>query len=67
MTTKTEKTYKECKLITYKNKDSSYTTYVFAKGNTKAVEKYNGTLKRNSIEMAQIAIDYNEYNKFRKA
>ena len=67
MTIKTEKMYRDCKLITYKNKNNSYITYTFAMGNTKAVGSYAGTLKRDSIAMATIAIDYNEYNKFRKA
>jgi hypothetical protein len=60
MTTKTEKMHKEHKLITYKNRDGSYTTYVFLKGSVKSIAKYTQALKKHSIGMAECAIDNND-------
>ena len=57
---KTERQYKGFKLITYKESRGRYVTYVFD-GGLKAIAKYNYRLKRDSIELAQIACDYNEF------
>jgi phosphoribosyl-ATP pyrophosphohydrolase len=48
------------KLKTYKNKNGSYTTYVF-NGGIKAIAKYTQKLKKHSVSMAMIAVDNNDF------
>lgn len=59
---KTEITYKNFKLVTYKNKSGSYTTYVF-NGGIKAVFKVTYKFKKDSVGIAKIKIDNNEIDK----
>lgn len=53
--------YKNCKLKTHKNKDNTYTTFIF-NGGFKAVKEVTYKFKKDSVNMAKIAIDNNEYN-----
>ena len=57
---KTEKTYKGFKLVTYKEKNGGYTTYVF-NGGFESVAKYFGELKKHSTGIAESACDYNDF------
>ena len=61
MTTLSCTIYKGCTLKTYKNKNGSYTTYIF-NGGIKSIKEVTQKYKRYSIELAKIAIDQNEYN-----
>ena len=53
--------YKNYELKTHKNKNGSYTTFIF-NGGFKAVKEITYKFKKDSIVMAKIEIDNNEYN-----
>ena len=48
------------RLKTYKNRNGSYTTYVYNDG-VRAVAKYTQKLRKHSIAMAEIAVDNNDF------
>jgi hypothetical protein len=56
---KSTKEYKGYKLVTHKNKNGSFTTYVF-NGGVKALNNFTQAQKRHSIGIAQDRIDSNE-------
>ena len=56
------KTYKSAKLDTHKNKNGYYTTYIFNGKDLKACKEVTYKLKRDSISMAKILVDNNDYN-----
>ncbi len=56
-------TYNGCKLKTLKNrKTGTYATFIFPPEGIQAVKEITSKLKKDSIALAKIAIDYNEYN-----
>ena len=57
--TKYTKKYKGFKLVTYKNKDGSFTTYIF-NGGLKALNKFTQKLKKHAIGIAESRIDYGD-------
>ena len=61
---KSETSYKNCKLITYKNKGEGFTTYIFNGVALKAKKTISYKLKKDSIAFAKISIDSNENNFF---
>lgn len=54
---KTEMKYKGYKLVTYKNRDGGYTTFVFDGVSVKAVDEVSYKFKKDCISIAKIRID----------
>ena len=57
--TKYTRKYKGFKLVTYKNKNGSFTTYIF-NGGVKALNSFTQQLKKHAIGIAESRIDHGE-------